>query len=65
MFTAGSTTRTGIDIPAALKHLQATRSFEDFREAERVSNSDLLELDCDVLVPAATENQITQQNAER
>jgi glutamate dehydrogenase (NAD(P)+) len=55
----------GLDIPAALKHLKATRSFEGFREAEYVSNSDLLELDCEVLIPAATENQITSQNAER
>ena len=30
-----------------------------------MSNSELLELDCDVLVPAATENQITSSNAER
>jgi len=55
----------GLDIPAALKHLQATRSFEEYPNAERVSNSELLELECDVLVPAATENQITSANAER
>ena len=55
----------GIDIPAALKHLQATRSFEDFPGVEKVTNSELLELPCDVLVPAATENQITSQNAHR
>lgn len=55
----------GIDIPAAMKHLQATRSFEDYPGVERVSNSELLELECDVLVPAATENQITSQNADR
>jgi len=55
----------GIDIPAALKHLQATRSFEDYPGVERVTNSELLELECDVLVPAATENQITSQNAEK
>jgi glutamate dehydrogenase (NAD(P)+) len=55
----------GLEIPAALKHLQATRSFEGFQGAERVSNSELLELDCDVLLPAATENQITSSNAER
>ena len=56
----------GIDIPAALKHLQATRSFEGFPgRGERVTNSELLELECDVLVPAATENQITSQNADR
>ena len=55
----------GLDIPGALKHLQATRSFEGLSGAERVSNSELLELDCDVLLPAATENQITSSNAER
>jgi glutamate dehydrogenase (NAD(P)+) len=55
----------GLDIPAALKHLHATRSFEGFSGAERVSNSELLELECDVLVPAATENQITSKNADR
>src|SRR5213595_556562 len=57
--------REGIDIPEAMKHLQTTRSFEGFSGAERVSNNELLELDCDVLLPAATENQITSSNAER
>jgi len=57
--------QAGIDIPAALKYLQTTRSFEGYGEAEHVSNADLLELECDVLVPAATENQITSLNAER
>jgi glutamate dehydrogenase (NAD(P)+) len=55
----------GIDIPAALEHLRATRSFEEYPNAQRVSNAELLEIECDVLVPAATENQITSQNAER
>jgi glutamate dehydrogenase (NAD(P)+) len=55
----------GIDIPAALKHLYSTRSFEDFPDVEHVSNEDLLEIECDVLVPAATENQIRSDNAER
>ncbi len=55
----------GIDIPAALAHLRATRSFEEYQNVERVSNDELLELECDVLVPAATENQIRSDNAER
>jgi glutamate dehydrogenase (NAD(P)+) len=55
----------GIDIPAAMKHLQTTRSFEAYRGVEKVTNSELLELPCDVLVPAATENQITSQNADK
>ncbi|HEY0077040.1 MAG TPA: Glu/Leu/Phe/Val dehydrogenase [Pyrinomonadaceae bacterium] len=55
----------GIDIPEALKHLKTTRSFEDFPGVERVTNQELLELECDVLVPAATENQIGSHNADR
>jgi glutamate dehydrogenase (NAD(P)+) len=54
----------GIDIPKALDYLRATRSFEGYEGVEFVTNSELLELECDVLVPAATENQITSQNAD-
>jgi glutamate dehydrogenase (NAD(P)+) len=57
--------QNGIDIPAALKHLKDTRSFEDYEGVERISNQELLELECDVLVPAATENQITSKNANQ
>jgi len=55
----------GIDIPAALDYLKMTRSFEGYEGVDTVSNSELLELECDVLIPAATENQITSQNADR
>ncbi len=55
----------GIDIPAALDYLRTTRSFEGYEGVEFVANHELLELECDVLVPAATENQITSQNADR
>jgi glutamate dehydrogenase (NAD(P)+) len=36
-----------------------------FPGSDEVSNQELLELDCDILVPAALENQITRQNAPR
>lgn len=55
----------GIDIPEAMAHLTTTRSFEEFPGVEPVSNKELLELECDVLVPAATENQIRSNNADR
>ena len=55
----------GIDIPEALRYLWTTRSFEGYEGVEFVNNQELLELPCDVLVPAATENQITSQNADR
>jgi len=32
---------------------------------EEITNQDLLGLECDILVPAALENQITQENADR
>jgi glutamate dehydrogenase (NAD(P)+) len=55
----------GLDIPGALDYLQKNRSFEGYTEADHVGNKELLELECDVLAPCATENQITSENAER
>ncbi len=55
----------GINIPNALDYLRTTRSFEGYEGVEFVSNQELLELECDVLVPAATENQIKSENADR
>src|ERR1700682_2794691 len=40
----GIHSQAGLDIPAALKYLQSTRSFEGYADAEYVSNSGLLEL---------------------
>lgn len=55
----------GLDLPKVMNHLAKHKTLEKFPEAEPVSNQDLLELDCDVLLPAATENQITSNNASR
>jgi glutamate dehydrogenase (NAD(P)+) len=55
----------GIDIPEALNYLNTTKSFEGYGGAEPVGNEELLEIECDVLAPCATENQITSQNADR
>src|SRR5579863_2328049 len=56
----------GIDVAAAIAHVakSAHRTLEGFR-AERVTNAQLLELDCDILVPAALENQLTEANARK
>lgn len=54
----------GINIPEALAYLQKNKTFDGYEGAETISNSDLLELECDVLMPAATENQITTKNVE-
>jgi glutamate dehydrogenase/leucine dehydrogenase len=54
----------GIDIEAAGKYREANKgSLEGFTGAEKITNEDLLTLPVDVLVPAATEDVITNQNA--
>ena len=55
----------GLDMPAVMAWLQEHRRLEGFPEAEVVPNNEQLELDCDLLVPAATENQITSRNVDR
>ena len=55
----------GLNIPEVLAYLQATKSLEGYKEADYVTNSELLEFECDVLAPCATENQITSENADR
>jgi glutamate dehydrogenase (NAD(P)+) len=55
----------GLDIPSVMDYLAKHKSFERFPNAEPVSNHELLEIDCEVLLPAATENQITSHNANR
>jgi glutamate dehydrogenase (NAD(P)+) len=62
--TGGVYNPQGIDIPALIKHLNATRSVTDFPEADSINNADLLALKVDLLIPAALENQITSANAK-
>jgi glutamate dehydrogenase (NAD(P)+) len=54
----------GLDIPSVLAHLQHTGSVVGFEDADFVTNDELLELPCDVLIPAALEGQITENNAD-
>ncbi len=59
----------GLDIPALLAYTasQPHRSLTGYSTpaVKTISNAELLELDVDVLIPAALENQITAQNASR
>jgi glutamate dehydrogenase/leucine dehydrogenase len=55
----------GLDIKALHDHKNATKSVKDFPGAKNITNAELLELECGVLVPAALENQITLDNAAR
>jgi glutamate dehydrogenase (NAD(P)+) len=53
----------GLDIPAVLAHYEKNRTFEGLSGVDRLGNDQLLELDCDILIPAANENQIRGRNA--
>jgi glutamate dehydrogenase (NAD(P)+) len=55
----------GLDPDAVLRYKGANGSVVGFPEADRISNPELLELPCDILLPAALENQITAANASR
>ena len=55
----------GLDIPAVMEHKRQNVSVVGFPGADNVSNEELLELDCDILIPAALEEQITEDNASR
>ena len=55
----------GLDVPDVLTWLKTHRRLDGYAEAEHIRNAEQLELECDVLVPAATENQITSRNVDR
>ena len=55
----------GLDIAKVLVHKNKTGSVVGFSGAKAISSEAVLELECDVLVPAALENQITLENAHR
>lgn len=55
----------GIDIRSAIAHKQERGTLEGLGEVERITNEELLLLDCDVLAPCALEQVITEQNADK
>jgi len=54
----------GLDMPALLAHVKESGTVTGFSDADAVTNAELLALECDVLVPAALENQIREDNAD-
>ncbi len=53
----------GLDLHGVKNHKRRTGSVVGFPKGERVSNAEILELKCDILIPAALEGQITARNA--
>ncbi|RMF77881.1 MAG: Glu/Leu/Phe/Val dehydrogenase [Chloroflexi bacterium] len=55
----------GLDIPEVRKYHAENGALEGFPNSQAVTNTELLQLPCDVLIPAALENQITADNAPK
>ncbi len=55
----------GLDAEDVMRHKAETRTVVGYPGTDKITNEELLELDCEVLVPAALENEITEENADR
>jgi glutamate dehydrogenase (NAD(P)+) len=55
----------GLDVPALLAHVASTGSVAGFEKSEVMANNLFWEVDCEILIPAALEQQITLTNAGR
>jgi glutamate dehydrogenase (NAD(P)+) len=55
----------GLDIPRATRWMREHDTIQDLPDAERIDKSALFELDCDILVPAGLQGEVTARNAPR
>ncbi|HWA58520.1 MAG TPA: Glu/Leu/Phe/Val dehydrogenase [Gemmatimonadales bacterium] len=53
----------GLDLADVFQHVRGKKFLNAYQNAQQISNDELLTLDCDVLVPAALENVIHDENA--
>jgi glutamate dehydrogenase (NAD(P)+) len=63
--TGGYYNEKGLDVGGAIAFAQEHHSLDGYRGGERVTNAQILEMPCDVLVPAALEKVLTVENAPR
>jgi glutamate dehydrogenase/leucine dehydrogenase len=63
--TGGILCPDGLNPPDVLAYKEKTGSVQKYKGYKNISNQELLELKCDVLIPAALENQITRENADK
>ncbi len=61
----GMINKDGFDLTMLQEHRKMKGMLDGFPGARNITNEELLELPCDVLIPAALENQITEANADR
>jgi glutamate dehydrogenase (NAD(P)+) len=63
--TGGIYCSEGLNPADVLAHKQKTYSVQNYKNCRNITNQELLELPCDILIPAALENQITCSNADK
>ncbi len=61
--TGGIHNPNGLEIPKVIAWKQEHGTVQGFPGSKDISNAEILEVDCDILIPAALENQITDRNA--
>ncbi len=61
----GLSNKNGIDMEALWEYRQKNGTIQGFPGAEKVAPGELLTTECEILIPAATENQITTRNVDR
>jgi glutamate dehydrogenase/leucine dehydrogenase len=57
--------KEGLDPYKVYEHKQKTGSVVNFKGTENITNEEVLETKCDILIPAALENSITKENADK
>jgi glutamate dehydrogenase (NAD(P)+) len=63
--SAGVYNADGLSVTSLLDYVEQNGVLDGYPHGEAVSNREMLELPCDILVPAALQNQINAENAER
>ncbi len=63
--SGGILNKNGLDPLEVYEHKRETGSVKDFKGSENITQEELLETDCTILVPAALENVIRKDNADR
>lgn len=64
-YTGGIYNPKGLDLEHVSAYIAKNKTLSGYPEAEAITNEQLLELPCDILIPAALEGQITDKNAAK
>jgi glutamate dehydrogenase/leucine dehydrogenase len=63
--TGGIYCQEGLNPVDVLAHKEKNKTVQNFKGCKNITNEELLELPCDILIPAALANQITRKNADK